>query len=528
MKTMNGNVGRARRGWVAGVPYAAGLLSPIAVTTAMVALGQRVNATEAAMVFLLLALGVAVGAGFWPAVATSILATLSFNLYFLPPLGTLTIADPANWVALFTFLATAFVTSRLVTAARQRSDEADRRAQEAMRLYEFSRSLLAVADPADVEAELLPAASHILGCTACCLCESSGDRLSARPDGVLGPAAAADLSAWLRSATDSGSIWRRTVESGVVLGLRLHQTPRGQPQALVARFGAAAAVPAETTLEALAGLASIAAERARLLAESLQSQVIRRSEAVKSALLSSVSHDLRTPLSAVRIAATALQDPALWADPPARQELLATMDEATSRLNRAVGNLLCMSRIEAGELHLDLQLHPVAEPIAAALELVGSGPGARLQVTIAAGTPPLRCDAGLLATAVANLLDNALKYSPPDAPVEVVAAAAEGQVSLSIHDHGPGVPPGQEEEAFRPFRRVAAWAGGQPSGLGLGLSIARALIEAHDGRIRLEARPGGGTTAHIRLPAEATPPEGPSASVPAQSFPLAGAARAAR
>ncbi len=486
------------------VAYVGAIAAPAAVSLVLLVIRPAINATDAALVYLLVILAVAAITEFGPAACACLAATLLLNYNFLPPYGTLTIADPANWFALFTFLTTAAVTSRLVTTARLRSAEAGARAAEASRLHDFGRWLLTVTRPSEAHAQILIAIRGMLVPDDLGYVAWAADGPRWTPEDAL-PAAVRRL---LPAAEPTGSVVRVAVGAGSLLLLPLRGS---RPlQAVAAYYEEPARIPPDATLAALASLTALALERVRLLDEAMQAEVVRKSEALKTALLSSVSHDVRTPLSAARIAATALQDPAVWKDADMRLELLATLEEATVSLNRAIGNLLYMSRIEAGELNLARRPCTASEIVAAAIEVIGPRRlGERLRVEFAPDTPAVAGDAGLLGTAVANLIDNALKYSPAASPVELRADPGGVNVRISVLDRGPGVPAGEEEAVFAAFRRGPARrhrAPDEPGGVGLGLSIVRGLVDAHGGTAALSPRPGGGTVATLTLPALLTPP----------------------
>lgn len=479
---------------------------PFALTWMLLRLGGAVNPADASLAYLILTLVFAVALGFWPAVAASLTATLLYNFNFLPPVGTLTISDPANWIALFAFLVTASVASRLVAEARRRSVEAEQRAAEATRLYELSCRLLSVTRSEDALGGVLSPVAEILGTARVHLAWLDRDRLRLQPD----PSWPDSLSAWIRSVVE-----QEPGSGAGIAHLQEHDdrlialsVPRLKPRrALVARYGPGGAIPPASTLEALASLIALALERAELIEASLASEVLRESEALKSALLASVSHDIRTPLSAAQLASTALQDPGVWDDVAERGELLATVEDAMVRLNRTVGNLLYMTRVEAGLLRLERRATTAAEVVQAAIEMTGPRRlGARLRIDLAADTPPLDCDLGLVATALSNLLDNTLKYAPDGSPVQVSARAVDGggRVRLSVCDRGCGLAWGEEQLVFEPFRRGSRH-GRDVSGIGLGLSIVRALVQAHGGEVELRPRPGGGTEAVVVLPAATKP-----------------------
>ena len=253
-------------------------------------------------------------------------------------------------------------------------------------------------------------------------------------------------------------------------------------------------------LRAFTGQLALAVERRRLRAEAAAAEGLAEANALRTALLVAVSHDLRTPLSSIKAAVTSLRqrDVALNADD--RSELLESIDGETDRLNNLVGNLLDMSRIQTGSVELVEREVGLEEVVPAALHGLGTATAQhQVLVDVPEGLPRVKADTALLERAIANVVANALHASPPDRPVRIFAGEVQGRVELSIADEGPGIPPAKREEVFRPFQRL----GDQPrgNGVGLGLAVARGFVEAMDGDLTIDDTPGGGTTVTISLPA---------------------------
>jgi two-component system sensor histidine kinase KdpD len=248
----------------------------------------------------------------------------------------------------------------------------------------------------------------------------------------------------------------------------------------------------ERLLPALASLVAVAVDRAELQREALEAEALRRSDAAKTALLRAVSHDLRSPLTAIDAAASGLDSAALHLGEEDRRALLATIREESARLGRLVENLLDLSRLQAGAAQPRPELWPAEELVAQALDELSEG-DARVVLELDEEAPPVRVDAAQVERVLVNLIENALKYSPADAPVHVSLDVADGEVRLHVIDRGPGIAAAERERLFEPFRRgVDAGA----SGAGLGLAIARGFAEANGGRVWAEPAPGG---AHLVL-----------------------------
>ena len=365
-----------------GVGLATVLLKPF---------GARVNATTVALSFLLFVLFVATLWGSRPALLASVLAVLCFNFFFLPPVGTFTIADPDNWIALLAFLVVAMTAGQLSARARRRAEEAEAGRREIERLYRELR-------------EAFERASH--------------------------------------------------------------------------------------------------------------AEALRRSERLKSALLDAVTHDIRTPLTSIKASVTTLLDDerrradgvhSIKLDADSRRDMLEVIDEESDRLDRFVEGLIELARIEAGEMNLRRRWGALDDIIATALQRAAPlTAGRRVEVETEDGLPVARVDPRAVAEVVYALVDNAAKYSPPAAPIRIRARRGAGDmIEVSVEDEGPGVPSELRERVFDKFFRATRDGGGaglRPSGTGMGLAIARGIVEAHGGHIRIEEAEGGGARFVFTLP----------------------------
>ena len=471
-------------------------LALLAVAT-MLLHGVHSDAADAALAYLLGVLVAAVAGGWWTGAATSGVAVAALWGLFVRPAQTRGPAGADAWFALGAFAVTAAVTTALVARAGARFRSAEAREFQARRLLRLSERMLGGAgEPADLAAPLEA------------LAQACGEAMGARralirlwdPEGGGQMVPEAELGAWPASTLAAvGAACHRLPEAplswqdaemGPVTVLPLARRS-AQPALLVA----AGARPQPDMAQAVAGLGSLALERLLLERQIFDAEAVRRSDALKSALLSSVSHELRTPLASIRLAATALQRPDTWADPEGRVDLLRAVDAEAERLNRVIANLLCLSRIEAGALQPDRRPCEVAALVFEAVRQAGPRlDPARLQLEVPEDLPAVDCDLGLAALALANILDNAVKYAPAGTPVTLGARQAPGGrlVAIWVDDRGPGVRPAEAERIFERFYRAVP-QGDRTPGTGVGLSIARALVEAHDGRVWVEARPGGGS-----------------------------------
>jgi len=456
------------------LPWIAAPLSVALVT----ALGRwaGANAPTIGSFYLVAVLGLAAWGGWAVGAAASVAAMLCFNYFFLPPLGTLTIAEPANWVALISFLIGSTFASRLVTTARRQAEEARRRRREVEILYDLSFGLFAV---------------------------------SQRP-GVLGEAAARTLRA---IGAESGSLFLGGSSEPVSVigdpsagqGPEVH-LPLEVGGLSVGMLTARGVTAPRAVLEPAGRLLALAVERERLLAESAHLEAMRESDVLKTSLLRAVSHDLRTPLTAMRLEVESLAPHvAGLPEAAARVQGLALEQE---RLARRIDNLLSLARLEAGVARPHPEPVPPAGLFRAAREsLERVLAGRSVEVRVEPRCPDLWTDPSLTLEILVNLLENSVRIAPPDRPVELAASPAPEGVWIEVRDHGPGLPPGVRRllESPREARRTGE-SGDSASG-GLGLRIAQGLAQANGGALALLDRPGGGTIARLTLPAAPEPEE---------------------
>jgi two-component system sensor histidine kinase KdpD len=463
-----------------------------AVTAAYTRWLDVTNATTVALSFLLIVLVVAATSHLWVAVMTSVVAMVCINFFFLPPVGTLTIADPRNWVALFTFLAVSLVASNLSSVARTRTNEAVARRDEVARLFDLSRDILLLTDTDEAISPLanLIARRFALDYVAICLPQAGSWRIAEGGSLML----TLDRRELSLAMTESNA--HRTIAAD------------GHPVRLVPlRFGAravgllaAAGRPVEAgTLDALGGIAAIAVERAQFLEDRKAADLSRRSEELKSALLASLAHDLRTPLTTIRVAATNLE--ASWPNDEERREQSALVLTEVGRLTRLFDNILEMARIDAGSIGTDFRWVYPSEIIEAARDQVGDALDRHAFSADVDAERLVRVDPRLTASALAHLLENAAKYTPPGTQVVAKAVVTGEGLVLSVRDRGDGIPPGDLPHIFERFYRGTETRPGV-SGTGMGLSIARGLLAAERGRISVENVPDGGAQFTVVVPAE--------------------------
>jgi two-component system sensor histidine kinase KdpD len=275
-------------------------------------------------------------------------------------------------------------------------------------------------------------------------------------------------------------------------------------------------------MEAFASQAAVAIERAQLAAEARRAQVLQETERLQSALLNSISHDLRTPLAAVTGALSTLVENGNALDEATRRELLETAREAAQRLNRLVGDLLDMTRLQGGALRLRRAPADIQDLIGTSLSQLGDAvTGRKIEVDVAPNIPLVSVDFALITRVLANIVENAIKYSPPEAPITIRARAVGGNLEIMVADRGPGVLESDLVQMTGKFRRGRS---GANNGTGLGLAICRGFVEAHGGRVTVENRPGGGLNVFFTLPLDESPPE-EAARIPDERTRSEGASR---
>lgn len=452
----------------------------------------RVNQTTVALSFLLAILAVSAVWGMLISAFMSVVAMLAFNYYFLPPVGTLTIADPQNWVALFAFLVTSITGSRLSSRIRKEADEAHQRRREVQRLYSFSRQLLGEGNVIQL--------------------------MNAIPDYIVESfeAGAAELflpqkEKFYRSGFGAAHVDEEKMKMAFLDDEQTLDTEHAEyfiPVRMgvrpIASIGISGAQLSRQSVDAIGTLVAIAIERARAVEQLGQTEAERQGERLKSALLDSITHDFRTPLTSMKAAVTGLltsKNP----DSAELHELLTVINEECDRLNHLVEEAGEMAKLEAGEFRLDLGPTSVEEVIDAALAHCKSAlAGRRVDVRVADGLPPVRADLERAKEALVQLIENANLYSPKEEPITITAELTGDSVTTSVADRGPGIDDFEQTMIFDKFYR------GKDQrylvrGTGMGLPIAKAIIAAQQGTISVTSQLGHGSVFSFTLPVEHAP-----------------------
>src|SRR5437899_138245 len=438
------------------------------------------NSTTVALGYLMVVLLVAATSRLWVAMTTSIAAMLAFNFFFLPPVGAFVIADPHNWIALLAFLVVSLVASNLSAVARDRTRVAETRRDELARLLDLSRDVLLITDSQEAHARLAGFIARRFDLDYAAICEPPESEWAVFR---AGPRELTLDPQELSSAFTSAQIDHLFTADGVsLIPLRLGTKPIG--------LVAAAGRPLEpATFDAVAGIAAIALERAQFLDERKSAELSRQSEELKSALLASLGHDLRTPLTAIRVAASNLQGS--WPNEQERQEQSDIILAEVDQLTRLFQNILEMARIDAGAVTEDMRWVAPSEIVDAARSRVEHTlRGRNLRISVESDRLA-RLDPRLTTAALSQLLENAAQYSAADLPIDVAATIDDGGLTLAVRDHGPGIPPADLPHVFERFYRGAN-AKRRRSGTGMGLAIARGILAVERGTISAENCPDGG------------------------------------
>ncbi|MET0962519.1 MAG: DUF4118 domain-containing protein [Noviherbaspirillum sp.] len=468
------------------------------VTLLAVALRDWLAPENLVMLYLMEVVLVAVRLGRGPAIAASFLAVLAFDVFVVPPYFSLGVHDSQYLLTFAIMLAVALIISGLTSSLKAQASLAEYRARRATALFELSGALSAALTAAEVAKTGRSHLQSMFHAPALLLLADRDGRLQA-PHGGPQPDQAT-LAAAQRMLDGGAGV---QAADAIYLPLRAPMRLRG---VLVLRQ-AASDMPAEMLqlLQTCAAQIALAVERVHYVDVAQAAQLEMESERLRNSLLSAMSHDVRTPLTAiVGLSGALAANHGLT--PAARQELAGAIEEEALRMEQLVSNLLDMARLQAGPVQLNLQWQMLEEVVGSALRLQSrSLAGRRIDLRFEPGLPPLALDAVLIERVLCNLLANAARITPAASPLQIEASRAGTMVEVALEDQGPGVAPGQRERIFHKFSRAEPESAG--SGVGLGLSICRAIVEAHGGAIRVESGAAGGARFIFSLPVGSPPPE---------------------
>ncbi|MEU2338579.1 sensor histidine kinase KdpD [Streptomyces sp. NPDC013172] len=463
-------LGRSRViwGWLAGV------LGPVLLTWLLTSATPDVGLANDMLLFLTLTVAAALLGGLFPALASAVVGSLLLNWFFTPPVHTLTIADPKNIVAIAIFVGVAVSVASVVDLAARRTHQAARLRAESEILSYLAGNVLR--GETSLEA-LLERVRETFGMESVALLERTGE-----------------TAPW----TCAGSVGSQPAEHPEDADV---DVPVGDHMALSLR-GRVLPASDRRVLAAFAAQAAVVLDRQRLQREADRAKELAEGNRIRTALLAAVSHDLRTPLAGIKAAVSSLRsDDVEWSEED-RTELLQAIEGGADRLDHLVGNLLDMSRLQTGTVTPIIRETDLDEVVPMAL---GGVPEDSVELDIPETLPMVDVDRGLLERAVANVVENAVKYSPPGDKVLVSASAIADRVEVRVVDRGPGVPDEAKDRIFEPFQRYGDSPRG--AGVGLGLAVARGFTEAVGGTIHAEDTPGGGLTMVLAVP---TAPERPA------------------
>ncbi|MCK9929771.1 sensor histidine kinase KdpD [Frankia sp. Mgl5] len=459
-----------------------------ALTAGLTTIRGTFNLTTEMLAYLLITVTVALVGGFGPALLCAITSSLLLNYYFTAPVNEWTIADGDNALALLGFVLVASLVSRVVSTSARRYEQAVRASAEAATLSVLAGSVLRGEDALPA---LLARAQETFGMTSVTLLERTDDDQAGggwRPVMTVG----ADPSATGNSAApDPASHDGDRVDIPVRDNLCLALTGRSLPAA------------DRRILTAFAAQAAVALDQHRLREAAAEAAPIAEADKVRTALLTAVSHDLRTPLAAAKAAISGLRGHDITLTDDEQAELLATADESLDKLTRLVENLLDMSRLQAGALSVFPRPIGLDDIVPPALDEIGPA-ASKIGVQVPDNLPAVQADPALLERVIVNLVTNALRHAPADTPPIITASALADRVELRVIDRGPGIPATRRDNVFQPFQRLGDRD--NTTGVGLGLALSRGLTEAMGGTLTPDETPGGGLTMVLSLPAT-TPPD---------------------
>jgi two-component system sensor histidine kinase KdpD len=451
------------------------------------------NSATAGFTFIVLILGLATWVGLRESITASLLSVAVYNFFFLPPVGTFTIADPQNWVALFAFLATAITVSQLSSNARRKAEEARARQDELERMYDFSRGLILGKEDRSLADQIISQIFESFGV--------QGARFYDSATGITSKIEGAESvfqDSQLVEVANSGRVWKDESAAALIVPVRLGGASLGS-------LGLAGKMAlSEVGLQAVAQLIAIAIERARVQEIAARNEATRENEQLKSTLLDALAHEFKTPLTSVKAATTTLLS-ATTLNVLEQRELISIVNEEADRMTRLVNDSIELARMGTETLALQKELCTPEQIIFSALEELRSlFEGRNVKVAIDSDLPLIMVDRALSELALRQILNNALKYSPADSEIEVEAVKSEGFVTVSVSNRGPGITEVEKKRIFEKFYRGRDVRTRIP-GTGMGLNISQQIVEAQGGRIWVQSESQKGVTFFVTFPIDCSP-----------------------
>ncbi len=466
----------------------------LAVSSAMLFFRSHISVATSALVLVIPVIwGVVIG-GFGVGLIGIVLGFLVYDFIFIPPYYTLSVGQKQNWIALGVYAVVVILVSRVVANLKDARSLALEREKHARQLFELSKLLLGDKELSELLETVTDSVQLAFHFESVVLLLQGSEKLEV--GAASGQALSnEDLQQLIPSAGVPATLYRISDDQSPSLS-SLALTVAGRPVGLLVMRGFQTQPPDIQLLSTFANHAALAIEQAQLKQQALQAKLLEETDRWRRALLGSVSHDLRTPLASIKTAASGLSDPSVTLDQSQRSELIDTISAQTDRLSRLVVNLLDMTRIEAGVLAPRRTIVEISELIEEGISALGDR---KAKEQILVQNCPIEvfvsADHALISQVIANLLENALRYSPRGQPVTIDVSTTPAEVLLAVSDSGPGVPPGLKEHIFEMFNKDSG--GGYA---GLGLAIADAFVSAHGGHIAVENAPTGGARFSFSLP----------------------------
>jgi two-component system sensor histidine kinase KdpD len=491
-------------------PYVASVAAVLVATgVAWVLFGQR-QLADVVMVYLLGIVLVAMRFGYGPSLGAAVSSVLLADFFFVPPYFSFAISDFQHVVMFIVMFVVAFVVSNLTQRIRLQADAAQYRERRTASLYAMSRELAATRTANSLASVAATHMYEVFEAKIAILLAVEGRLASASIDtkGFVPDDKDMAVAAWAFAHDRPAGMGTDTLPSSpaVYIPMRGAQGPIGVLGVLPDDPRGLSDAGQRALLEMFASQIASALERARLAEDAQRANLQMEAERLRSSLLSAVSHDFRTPLSVITGSASALLEPESKLPPAARRDLAETIHEEAERLNHLVRNLLDMTRIASGAVKVNKEWQPIEAVVGAALSRVEVPlKGRHIDVEIAPNLPLVPIDAVLIEQVLINLLENVAKYTPAESPVEISAHQDQNAVVVEVADRGPGIPKDLADKIFEKFYRLPRERAG--GGAGLGLAICRGVVEAHGGRIWVDARDGGGSRFSFSLPIEGVPPQ---------------------
>ncbi|MFZ0532706.1 MAG: sensor histidine kinase KdpD [Anaerolineales bacterium] len=465
-----------------------------------------ISPTNLVVIYLLSTVVAAVFLGRGPAILTSILSVVVFDFFFVPPSLTLAVSDTEYILTFFGLISVSLVISYLTAQVREQAEAAQRREAQTAALYELGRDLTAAVGLEAVAKTIIDHISQIFSReVAIFLPERDELKLYMARPGLQVAENELAVATWAFEHSQQAGRGTDTLPDA-----SMHYQPLKTTRGVIGILGIKPigmstylSPDQRRILDAFANQVALAIEGARLVEQARQTELLEATEKLQTALLNSISHDLRTPLVSITGALSSLEEASPALDEEVSRSLIETAREEAERLNRLVGNLLDITRLEAGPMKLHRESCDVQELIGSALEQIGTPlKNRQVNVEISPKIPLVPLDFVLFSRVLVNVIDNALKYSLPEKPIDIRARVSKQDLEISIADRGEGIPVDDIERIFDKFYRIQR--PDNVSGTGLGLSICKGIVEAHNGCIRAENRRGGGAIFTIRVPLEGT------------------------